>query len=228
MSRIALLAAFGALLSPFGAVMAQAPPLATFAASPRITDASISPDGRYLAVITSISKVQTLVIQDRAASGAGAWHAVLGATDGFQLSWCHWVSDGRVLCALSIPTQSRGSMVYKTRLVAADANGQNVKTLLEDMGDPGVSYLSRILAWDVPGKPGTVLVVGRAAVQDIALGDTRAHAGRVGEVVLPSVFELNTLTGDFKQSIPQHAPLQSYLADAQGRGVAGLGPRQHD
>lgn len=224
MSRIAVLAACGALLSPIGAVLAQAPPVATFAASPRISDASISPDGRYLAVITFINKGQTLVIQDRTASGPGALHAVLAAADGFQLSWCRWVSDERVLCGLTIPMQLHGILVYKTRLVAADANGQNAKTLLEDMGDPGVPYLSRVLAWDVPGKPGTVLVEGQVPVAAIALQDSRVFAERIGERPLPSVFELNTLTGEFKQAIASHDPLQFFLADEHGDIVLGWGP----
>ncbi len=174
-------------------------------------------------MITVVNNAQTLIVQDRTATGSNALHAVMAASQGLQLQWCGWVSDKRVLCALSVPTQVNGVLGYGTRLVAADGDGQNLKTLMDD-GDNAAALLNRILAWDVPGKPGTVLLVARPAAEAKELGDTRAHSGDASTVIMPSVYELNTLTGDFKQAMPPHAPLQFYLADAQGQVALGWAP----
>lgn len=221
MSRIALLAACGALLSPFGLVMAQSLPLAAFEASPRISDASISTDGRYLAVVTSINKAQTLVVQDRTATGPASLHAVLSAGDGFELLWCRWVSDSRMLCGLHAPGETRGTLISRTRLVAVDADGKNLKVLMEDQDIPGVTFLSRILAWDVPDKPNTVLLLAILAREEKELADTRAQNTNKA---LPTVYELNTLTGDLRVHLAPREPLVSYLADAQGEVALGWGP----
>jgi dipeptidyl aminopeptidase/acylaminoacyl peptidase len=221
MSRIAVWTACGALWICFGVAEAQTPALAVFAAPPRIGDASISVEGRYLAIVTTLNKVQTVVVQDRTASGPAALHAVLAAGDGFEVLWCRWLGESRVLCALHAPVEVRGTLISKTRLVAVDADGKNPKVLMEDEDVAEVSFLSRILAWDVPGKPNTVLVLATIAREQKALGDTRAqHTDRSQ----PSVYELNSVTGDLSLHLSPREPLISYLADAQGEVVLGWGP----
>jgi dipeptidyl aminopeptidase/acylaminoacyl peptidase len=208
------------MLVPVGAVQAQTLPLTAFSAPPRISDVRISPDGRYLAILTSIKKAETLVVQDRTVSGPGALHAVIGAADGFRLSWCRWASDTRILCGLHAPTESRGTLVSKTRLVGADADGKNVKVLMEVEDVPGFTLLGRMLAWDIPGRPNTVLMLGRKSSEAKELSDTRAQ---VETSTLPSVFALDANTGELKMELPPHEPLSSYLVDAHGETVLGWG-----
>ena len=122
---------------PLTAVVAQTLPLTAFSASPRISDAAISPDGRYLAIITSIKKAQTLVVQDRTVSGPGGLHAVIGAADGFD---CRGATGPAIRgsCAVCMRhTEAHGMVVSKTRLVGADADGKNVKVLMEFEDTPG-------------------------------------------------------------------------------------------
>jgi dienelactone hydrolase len=212
--------ACGALSIPVNAVVAQTLPLTAFSASPRISGASISPDGRYLAIITSIKKAQTLVVQDRTVAGAGGLHAVIGAADGFELLWCRWAGDTRILCGLHAPTESRGVAVSKTRLIGADADGKNVKVLLEVDDVPGFTLLGRFLAWDVPGRPNTVLMLASSTPEEKGLSDTRAQHESAAR---PSVFALNAMTGDLKMELPPHEPLTSYLVDAHGEVALGWG-----
>ena len=220
MLRIAVLAACGALSIPVSTVVAQTPPLTAFSASPRISDASISPDGKYLAVITSIKKAQTLVVQDRTVSGPGGLHAVIGAGDGFELSWCHWASDTRILCGLHAPSEVRGVVVSKTRLVGADADGKNVKVLMEIEDAPGSTVLGRILAWEIPGRPNTVMMLANsAAPRSYRIGNGEHQAQS-----LPSVFALDVVTGDYKSEMRPHPPLTSYLVDTHGEPALGWGP----
>jgi dipeptidyl aminopeptidase/acylaminoacyl peptidase len=202
-------------------VVAQTLPLAAFSASPRISDASISPDGRYLAILTSIKKAQTLVVQDRTVAGPGGLHAVIGAANGFELLWCRWASETRIFCGLHAPTESQGVVVSKTRLVGADADGKNVKVLLEVEDAPGFTLLGRILAWDIPGRPNTVLMLARAAPEEKGLSDTRAQ---IESETRPSVFALDAVTGDLRMEMPPHEPLTSYLVDTHGEAALGWGP----
>jgi dienelactone hydrolase len=201
--------------------MAQTLPLAAFSASPRISDASISPDGRYLAILTSIKKAQTLVMQDRAITGPGALRALIGAADGFELLWCHWASETRILCGLHAPTESHGVVVSKTRLIGADADGKNVKVLMEVEDVPGFSLLGRMLAWDIPGRPNTVLMLARTTPEQKGLSDTRAQHETESQ---PAVFALDAVTGDLRMELPPHAPLTSYLVDTHGEAALGWGP----
>ncbi|HEV2700205.1 MAG TPA: prolyl oligopeptidase family serine peptidase [Steroidobacteraceae bacterium] len=222
MLRIAVLAACGALSVSVSTVMAQSLPLATFSASPRISDASISPDGRYLAILTTIKKAQTLVVQDRTASGPGALHAVISAGDGFELMWCRWASETRILCGLHAPSESRGVVVSKTRLVGADADGKNVKVLVEVEDSPGTTFLGRILAWDIPGRPNAVLMLARRGPMETGFGG-RVMRGGI-ETLPPSVFAFDAVTGDLKMETQPHEPLTSYLVDTHGEAVLGWGP----
>jgi dipeptidyl aminopeptidase/acylaminoacyl peptidase len=204
----------------FNAVMAQTLPLTAFAAAPRISDATISPDGRYLAILTSIRKAQTLVVQDRSATGPGALHAVIGAADGFELLWCRWASDTRILCGMHAPGDSHGVLVSKTRLIGADADGKNVKVLMEVEDAPGYSLLGRFLAWDVPGRPNIVLMLASNTPESKGLSDTRAQGSADAR---PSVFALDATSGELKMEISPHSPLTAYLVDPQGAVVLGWG-----
>jgi pimeloyl-ACP methyl ester carboxylesterase len=206
---------------PVNAVVAQTLPQAAFSASPRISDASISPDGRYLAILTSIKKAQTLVVQDRTIAGAAGLHAVIGAADGFELLWCRWAGETRILCGLRAPSESRGVLVSKTRLVGADADGKNVKVLMEVEDAPGFTLLGRFLAWDVPGRPNIVLMVGRSTPVQKELSDTRAQHESDSR---PSVFALDAVTGELKMETPPHEPLTSFLVDTHGEAALGWGP----
>ncbi len=182
----------------------------------------ISPDGRYLALIASIKQVQTLVVQDRTASGPAALHAVIGASEGFRLLWCRWASDTRILCGMHAPTaQADGSMVSKTRLIGADADGKNVKVLMEVEDAPGFTLLGRILAWDIPNRPNIVLMLGRKEA-----GDSKAWSGTRAQGdtnTRPTVFALDAVTGELKLELPPHEPLTSFLVDAQGEPALGWG-----
>jgi pimeloyl-ACP methyl ester carboxylesterase len=221
MLRIAVITGCGALSTAVNAVVAQTLPLATFSASPRISDVSISPDGRYLAIMTSIKKAQTLVVQDRSVTGAASLHPVISAGDGFELLWCRWASESRVLCGLHAPSEAHGVVVSKTRLVGADADGKNVKVLMEVEDFPGFTLLGRVLAWDIPARPNVVLMLAASAPSDNGMGDRRPPRM---EGAQPSIYALDAVTGDFKIETRGRPPLTSFLMDTHGEPALGWGP----
>jgi hypothetical protein len=88
-------------LSVVGSVDCQAatsPSIEAFAARPRIEDASISPDGRYLALIQTHKGRAAAVVMERQLSGPHTAQPVLGEPNHFQIAWCHWATNTRLLC----------------------------------------------------------------------------------------------------------------------------------
>lgn len=179
----------------------------------------LSPDGKHLALLTTIKKSQVLVVQDRGATGPSAMHAVISAGDGFELLWCRWASETRIVCGLHAPSEVHGVIVSKTRLVGADADGKNVKVLMEVEDPPGFTLLGRVLTWEVPGRPNTVLMLARREPLQNGLADrVKSTDAR------PSIFTLDAISGEFKMQTPPHEPLSSYLLDTRGEPVLGWGP----
>ncbi len=144
----------------------------------------------------------------------------MAAADGFSLLWCRWSGDTRMMCGLHAPSESHGVVVSKTRLVGVDADGKNVKVLREVEDAPGPSLLEQILTWDVPGRPNTVLMLARSGT---AGKDFSFRIGADASQPLPSIFALDTVTGDFKMEMRPHEPLTSYLLDAKGEAALGWG-----
>ena len=223
MSRIAGLAALAAALAVlpgFGA-RADEPTVAVFAQLPRIGEASISPDGHYLAFIAAVGKVQAVVVQDRSAAGTPP-HAVLSAGDGFSLLWCRWPSGTRLLCGLHAPRVDHGVITPTTRLVAVDPDGKNVKVLVEDLESPGERLIDRIIAWNVDGAPDSVLLIMKPVSTQRVLSDTRARSATDSQN-LPTVYALDVRTGALKVRVPPHDPLTGFLADGHGDVRLGWG-----
>ena len=131
-----------------------------------------------------------------------------------------WASETRILCGLHAPCEAHGVVVSKTRLVGADADGKNVKVLMEVEDAPGTTLLGRILAWDIPGRPNTVLMLANSA----APSSYRINGmGSRWPTPLPSVYALDAVTGDFKMEMRPHPPLTSYLMDTHGEPALGWG-----
>src|SRR6185503_14942496 len=121
--------------------------------------AAISPDGHYLAVITSIRGVRVAMVRNLSTPDAPMIPVMSGAADHeFFITWCRWATDTRLVCGLRGTTHFRGIVVVLTRLAAVDADGKNLKVLLQNnravAGDGQIQ--DRIVDW-TPGVPDTVL-----------------------------------------------------------------------
>jgi hypothetical protein len=59
--------------------------------------------------------------------------ALASVKDEFDLRWCEWASDERLLCGFEgISSEGLGHLYALTRLVAVDADGRNMKVLLQN------------------------------------------------------------------------------------------------
>jgi len=130
-ARFVLLAS---LLS--GAVSAQKPSdlLATdiaraFGTAPAIWGARLSPDGQKVSFLHMADNgLVALVVLD---ATTGKPRAVLaGEFERFQISWCDWANEERLLCGFRM-IQLEGSVAYAvTRLVAVDHDGSDFRELM--------------------------------------------------------------------------------------------------
>ena len=209
------------LLGSGSAVAGTPPSIDEFAARPRIEDVTLSPDGRYLALIQTTQGRAAAVVVDRTAPASSATKLVMGEPDHFRMSWCRWATNTRLIC--SFLGMARDRVVYSvTRLAAVDADGKNEMTLVQGSEIAQGQYQDHIINWH-PGPKDTVLVAA-----DEGLSDAQVHAnahvyGNVGTHGLPAVFELNVVTG--RMSMRQHArdPIRAWVTDKHGQVRLGWG-----
>jgi dienelactone hydrolase len=215
---------FALALGLFGSVLgyaATAPSIEDFASRPLIEDVSISPDGRYLALIQTHDGKGLVVVVDRRGSPEHPPLGVLAEPDQFQMSWCHWATNTRLLCGLRGMVKER--MVYGiTRLVAIDADGKNMRVLIQGSGEARGQFQDRIVNWN-PGPPDTVLIEADEGLSASQLASGVQVFGNVGTHGLPAVFELNVVTGGL--TLHQHArdPIRHWITDKRGQVRLGWG-----
>jgi dipeptidyl aminopeptidase/acylaminoacyl peptidase len=209
------------------ATPAQPPPVAAFARG-FIADAAISPDGRYLALLTTVRGVRMAMVRDLAKGDAPLTPVMSGAADyQFFIEWCQWATNSRLLCGLRGTEHFRGAVSVLTRLAAVDADGKNLKVLLQDSGAVSTEgqFQDRIVDW-TPGIPDTVLVQAQANLAD---GTDRAFAAAGADVVgrfigdFPDVYELNVVTGKMRRRLVGRRPLRDFLSDRHGEVRLGWG-----
>src|ERR1700722_19007560 len=193
---------------------ATPPSIEDFASRPQVEGVSISPDGRYLAMIRPHDGRGFAVVSDRRAGKDQTARLVITEPDHFRMSWCRWATNTRLLCGLRAMVSDR--VVYAvTRLVAVDADGKNIRVLIQNSGEAQGQFQDSIINWN-PGRPDTVLVEADEGRSDSDLASGAQVYGDVGTHALPAVYELNVISG--RLSIRQHArdPIRHWITDKRG------------
>jgi dipeptidyl aminopeptidase/acylaminoacyl peptidase len=213
------------VLGAVGSARGQAPTspsIEVFAARPKIEGVSISPDGRYLALIQTLHGRAAAVVLDRQTRDAGATKVVLGEPEHFQFAWCRWATNTRLLCSYRAMASMSGLVYGVTRLVAVDADGGHMRVLLQNDEAVQGQFQDRIINWDA-GKPDTVLIEADEGLSPSERGAGVTVIGNVGTHALPAVFELNVVTGHL--ALRQHArePIRHWTTDRRGQVRLGWG-----
>ncbi len=220
-------AAFHSMAAP--AAHASAPSIEEFAARPSIEGASISPDGHHLAIIKTDGARAGAVVMDLGTGtvdhpGMVLEHlrTVMGEPDRFRMTWCRWATDARLLCGFLGMTRDRGVVYPVTRLAAVDADGRNMKVLIQNSESAQGQFQDRIINWN-PGTADTVLIEADEGLSDRELAVGTHVYGNVGTHALPAVFELNVVSGHL--NIRQHArdPIRHWITDKRGAVRLGWG-----
>jgi acetyl esterase/lipase len=214
-----------ALLGSLAAGAGTVPSIEEFASRPRIEDATISPDGRYLALIQTTHGRAAAVVIDRTLSSTSDSRVVMGEPDHFKMTWCHWATNTRLLCGFEgmARYKSQRNFVYAvTRLAAVDADGKNQLVLIQDNDLAGGQFQDRIIDW-YPGPKDTVLIEadeGLTPTESIA--GTRVFGNRE-TFAFPAVFELNVVTGRLSMRQHSRAPIRGWVTDNHGQVRLGWG-----
>jgi len=200
---------------------AAAPSIAEFAARPHILGASISPDGHYLAFIETVEGKAVAMVATRGAAAGPAPRVVLAEPKDFDMRWCRWATNTRLLCGFYGISTSRG-LYPVSRLVAVDADAKNMRVLIQDSLQAQGQFQDRIVNWH-PGIPDTVLIEADERFTEAELASATQIIGNVGTHAFPAVFALNVVTGAL--TLRQHArePIRSWVTDVHGDVRLGYG-----
>jgi dipeptidyl aminopeptidase/acylaminoacyl peptidase len=215
-------------VAPLAALALPAPaPVAieAFAAPPRLTAVNISPDGRYLAVITTAADRDTVVILERSQPNLPP-RPVLTAPEFFTLDYCRFATPTRLVCSLRGPGMYQGIAIPTSRLIAVDADGTHQQVIAPIEGAARGAYQDHVIGWTAE-VPDTILVVAqrnpvRFDMPSAVRGVRQSHMGST-VVVNPSVFGLNIRNGNLTERLPPRRPLSNFLVDAAGRVRLGWG-----
>jgi dipeptidyl aminopeptidase/acylaminoacyl peptidase len=219
MSAHRLVTLFGLALLIGTRAGAATPSIADFAARPKVEDAAISPDGTHV-VLIEMQGGKALAVVASLVPGSPAI-AVLSEPPRFEMRWCRWATDSRVLC--SFEGIARDGPPYPvSRLVGVDADGKNMHVLIQNSQEAQGQFQDNIVNWH-PGPKDTVLI---AADEGLTLDDRVSGAqiiGNVGTHALPAVFELNVVNGQLRLREHARDPIRGWTTDVHGDVRLGWG-----
>lgn len=186
----------GILAAGITTVHAAAPPLEAFARRPALRNMAISPNGSNISYIVSQGDRSIAMVAPRE---AGDGKPVMSSDPGkFDLSWCSWANDTRLLCGVRGMVFETNHVYPVTRLVGVNADGTNMKVLVQKNDLGSAQLQDQILDW-TPDEPDTVLI----QQDDDADG-------------FPSVFALNVNGGQMTLRERQQAPIRAFGTDGKG------------
>jgi dienelactone hydrolase len=205
---------------------AQAPPsIEVFAARPRISGVAISPDGRYLSLLQAQNGKAAVVVVERQGGPARSMKVVMGEPDKFRIKWCNWATATRLLCAYQAILEDYGVVYSITRLVAVDADGGNMRVLLQNSDEVRGQFEDRVINWH-PGPENTVLIEADEGIGTIDPGAASSGVvtiGRIGTPGAPAVFALDVMTGHLKPVQRARPPIFHWVTDSHGEVRLGWG-----
>jgi dienelactone hydrolase len=205
---------------------AVAPSVEEFASRPRTEDASISPDGRYLALIRTQDGTAVALIADRNGGKEDLMRPVLREPEHFRMSWCHWATNTRLLCSFRGIANQSGRVYPVTRLVGIDSDGKNMRVLMQYSREAQGQYQDEIINWS-PGPPDTVLIEADEGLSDSEISGNVQVIGNVGTHGLPAVFELNVVTGRLRMRQHAREPIRHWVTDSHGQVRLGWGETEN-
>jgi dienelactone hydrolase len=181
-------------------------PLNAFARLPAYDKITISPDGRYLAMIRPDEGMRMAYVIDLKENAPVK--RVMGGVraGGFVMTWCRWANDTRLLCAYRAMKPDGKAIYPTTRLAAVNADGSEFMFLVQNNDELTFSQLHDRVIDVTPQDPKTILV--------------ELDADRDG---LPTVFEIDIYSGKFTEVVHEHPPLRQFISDGQGAVRLGYG-----
>jgi dipeptidyl aminopeptidase/acylaminoacyl peptidase len=148
-----------------------------FGALESVQQISVSPDGTKLAIVGPRPEGGENVYVADLVAGGPPKPILISSRAGEWLNWCNWTTNTRLVCGVRIQRDDGIQLIGFSRLFSLNADGSDVKLLSAD-GNGRTRYIVQsgggIIDWDVPGKPGSVLMT-RQYVPEETIGTLLAN-----------------------------------------------------
>ncbi|WP_347988653.1 S9 family peptidase [Methylomonas sp. AM2-LC] len=183
-------------------------PVKAFASLPLIQQASLSPDGRFIAFLQNTGSETALVTQDRTGK---EMHVVLTSDNQkFRFRSYDWVNNNRLLVRILYPARHGNLKVYETRLFAINRDGTEAKPDLIQIQST-LNDRKHISQFQdnftlIPNDPRHVLI-----------SLDKRHPGA------PDVYKLDVYTGETEMVAGNPGFVRSWIYDREGRVRVGIG-----
>ncbi|HUQ12380.1 MAG TPA: S9 family peptidase [Steroidobacteraceae bacterium] len=174
-----------------------APSVADFASDGDFSTPTLSPDGNKLAYVTRVGAQRVLMAFDL--DTRERVPLVPADTDDFELRWCSFKNDERLLCGFSGVQFMHGDAFPVSRLLSVDVTGrQKAKVLVQNSSLGTSQFQDRVLDWQV-NDPRRVLI-----------------QVSVSNPPFPDVHSLDVYTGLTSIVQRSRVPILRWSADRQG------------
>ena len=195
-------------------------PVAAFSLPARQSDFALSPNGRILAWRQRRGAQADIVIYDLATK---TLLPALGLDRSLRLSGLYW-QDNRTLLVDSAATQgnARDQPFARDRLLAVNVANGKVHRLLRHGRGTAMVFNARLLLWDIPGRPHTVVISTDLYHEDdhfTGFGG-HAHGARANPHWALTLFTADTRTGDGTLLAAGDAFTYQWVVDRSGEPVA--------
>jgi dipeptidyl aminopeptidase/acylaminoacyl peptidase len=227
-------------------------PLENFARMPQMRDVAISPDGRYVAFISSVDDSSVVMTFD--ANANSEYRRIAASEPGkFDLDRCDWANNDRLVCSLTgnIRGKSYAEAPF-ARTMAVDASGVNLKTL-DVLAEKGNLFVGKTSAGNLNASQNMRTSSGSVAdSQDYHYktfnertdSNFKSSAGQRRDQILdvtpddhdtvliqaneggssyPSVFTLDVNNGIRGVRLRQSPPIRQFVTDGKGNVRLGWG-----
>jgi dipeptidyl aminopeptidase/acylaminoacyl peptidase len=177
---------------------------------PALWNVRMSPDGSKVSFLQmhpedlSVARIFDLT--------TGEANLALASTrDGFSLQWCDWANNERLLCSFYGISKAQGSF-FVTRLVAVNADGSEMKVLLQSQVEGNYSqFLDGIVDWLVD-DPRRVLIETPNMMPGSIDVYRQAHASSRGFSVRP----VDIYSGNTGSPVETQSGFVNWISDGRG------------
>jgi dipeptidyl aminopeptidase/acylaminoacyl peptidase len=174
-----------------------APSVADFAGDGDFSSPTLSPDGNKLAYVTRVETRRVLMVFDLATRER--LPLVPADTDDFELRWCSFKNDERLLCSFGGVQFDHGDVYPVSRLLSVDVSGkQKARVLIQNSALGNSQFQDRVLDWQV-NDPRRVLIQVSSS-----------------NPPFPDVHSLDVYTGLTSVVQRSRVPIMSWAADRKG------------